>query len=222
MGQKIWLGSIYADNGKGKMSTFCHCYDHSLNLAASDAVKKCKVMSDVLDTTFKVSKLIKYSPKNAMFDKLKRELAPDCPGFRVLCLTCLTVRGDSLKSVIDNYAVLQEEFNMCLESRLEPDIKSRIIGVKHQMSTFEFFFGVVIGERILKHTDNLSKTLQHKDISAIEGQGVASLSKRTLEGMRDEETFELFWIMVQQLVSEHDIGEPRLLGKEKRRESATS
>ena len=219
MGQKIWLekkGSIYTDDGKGKTSTFCHCYGHSLNLAASDAVKKCKVMSDALDTTFEISKLIKYSPKrNAMFDKLKRELAPDCPGFRVLCPTRWTVRGDSLKSVIDNYAVLQEEFNFCLESRLEPDIKSRIIGIKHQMSTFEFFFGIVIGERILKHTDNLSKTLQHKDISAIEGQEVASLSVRTLEGMRDEKTFELFWIMVRQLVSEHDIGEPKLPRKRK-------
>ena len=39
------------------------------------------------------------------------------------------------------------------------------------------------------YTDNLSKTLQHKDISAIKGQEVASLSVRTLEGMRDEETF---------------------------------
>ena len=60
------------------------------------------------------------------------------------------------------------------------------------MSSFEFFFGVVIGERILKHTDNLSKTLQHKDIFAIEDQEVASLSVRTLEGMIDEKTFELF------------------------------
>ena len=59
--------------------------------------------------------------------------------------------GDSLKSVLDNYAVLQEEFDLCLETCLEPDIKSRIIGVKHHMSTSEYFFGVVIGENILKH-----------------------------------------------------------------------
>ena len=77
-----------------------------------------------------------------VFDKLKRDLAPECPGFRVLCPTCWTVRGNSLISVIDNYAVLQEEFNICLESYLEPDIKSRIIGIKHQFHTFEFFFGV--------------------------------------------------------------------------------
>ena len=58
---------------KEKQVLFCHCYGHSLNLAASDAVKKCKIMTDALDTTFEISKLIKYSPKrNATFDKLKR------------------------------------------------------------------------------------------------------------------------------------------------------
>ena len=82
--------------------------------------------------------------------------------------------------------------------------------MKHQMSTFEFFFGVIVGERILKHTDNLSKTLQHKDLSATEVQEVADLSVRTLERMRGEQTFELFWTMVQQLASKFDVGEPVL------------
>ena len=190
--QRIWLvkrRGVQTDNGKRKTSTFCHFYGHSLNLAASDAVKKCNIMADALNTTFEISKLIKFSPKrNAMFDKLKRDLAFDCPKFRVLCPTRWTVRSNSLKSVIDNYGVLQEESNLCLESRHEPNIKSRIIGVKHQMSTFEFLIGVVIGERILKHTDNLSKTFQHKDISATENEEVADLSVQTLQHMRDEET----------------------------------
>ena len=33
---------------KEKRALFCHCYGHSLNLAASDADKKCKVMADAL------------------------------------------------------------------------------------------------------------------------------------------------------------------------------
>ena len=37
---------------KEKRALFCHCYGHSFNLAASDAVKKCKIMVDTLDTTF--------------------------------------------------------------------------------------------------------------------------------------------------------------------------
>ena len=56
----------------------------------------------------------------------------------------------SHKSVIENYAILQEEFALDAESYLEPDIKLRIIGVKHQISTFEFLIGIVMGEVILK------------------------------------------------------------------------
>ena len=86
---------------------FTHCYGHALNLAASDSVKKCKVVKDAMDVTFEISKLIKYSPKrDAMFLKLKSELSPDSPGFRVLCPTRWTVRADSLHSVLDNYTAL--------------------------------------------------------------------------------------------------------------------
>ena len=49
---------------------------------------------------------------------------------------------------------------------------ARINGVVSQMSKFSFLFGV-LGEMILRHTDNLSKTLQHKDFSASEGQEIA-------------------------------------------------
>ena len=37
------------------------------------------------------------------------------------------------------------------------------------MEKFEFLFGVVLGARILKHTDNLSKTLQSPSLTAAEG-----------------------------------------------------
>ena len=40
------------------------------------------------------------------------------------------------------------------------------------MSTFEYLFGVMLGELILKHSDNLSKTLQDPSLSASEGQEI--------------------------------------------------
>ena len=43
-----------------------------------------------------------------MFEIFKSKLAPDMPGFRVLCPTRWTVRANSLQSVLDNYSVLQE------------------------------------------------------------------------------------------------------------------
>ena len=86
-----------------------------------------------------------------MFEKLKAELAPETPGFRVLCPTRWTVRAASLQSVIDNW---DESF----ETNLESEVKSRVIEVKHQMGTFDYYFGVSLGAQILRISDNLSKT----------------------------------------------------------------
>ena len=86
-------------------AVYTHCYGHSLNLAAADSIKNSKIMKDALDVTYEVSKLIKFSPKSdVMFEKLKDNIIPDTPGFRVLCPTRWTVRASSLKSVLDNYS----------------------------------------------------------------------------------------------------------------------
>ena len=148
-------------------------------------------MSNALDTTFEISKLLKFSPKHEhIFEDIKRELAPDSPGFRVLCPTRWTIRGESLHSVIANYCVLQKLWDACLETRLQPDIRSRIIGVQEQMKTFEYVLVWFWGERILKHADNLSKTLQHKNISATEAQSITSLTVKTLQLMRNDNSYE--------------------------------
>lgn len=120
------------------------------------------------------------------------------------------MRGESLLSILNNYSVVQVEWEECLESRLQPEIRARIIGVKTQMQKFDYVFGVVLGERIPKHTDNLSKTLQHKHLSAAEGQAAAELTVKTLKTIRTEESFDLFWEFVPLTASKHDVEDPML------------
>jgi hypothetical protein len=76
------------------------------------------------------------------------------------------------------------------------------------MQKFSFTFGVLLGERILKHTDNLSKTLQCRDLSAAEAQAVAELTVKTLQMMRNDEAFCLFWELVKLTASKFDVGDP--------------
>ena len=84
-------------------------YGHSLQLVVGDILKEIKTMSDALNTANEISKQLKYSPKrDSLFEKLKKELAPDMPGFWVLCPTRWTVRVSSLQSVKDNWEPLQE------------------------------------------------------------------------------------------------------------------
>ena len=69
-------------------AVFLHCYGHALNLAVGDSVRNSKLLKDALEITFEVSKLVKYSPKrDVMFEKSKDKLAPNTPGFCVLCPT---------------------------------------------------------------------------------------------------------------------------------------
>jgi len=153
-----------------------------LNLAAGDTIKTCDVMKNTLDTVHEVCKLVKSSPKrDALLQQIKQEVQADIPGIRVLCPTRWTVRADLVKSILDNYSYLLELWDEAYEVTKETETRVRIKGVATQMTTFEFYFGASLAHLLLCHTDNLSRTLQHKDISAAVGQWVAKIVVTTLQ-----------------------------------------
>ena len=159
-----------------KRALYIHCYGHALNLACNDAMKQSKVLKDSLAVAYEITKLIKFSPKReGIFEKLKEELIPGTPGIRVLCSTRWTVRAKSLHSIFRNYTVLEDTFEESKDCASNTEIKSGIIGAIAQMKMFDFPFGIMLGELILNHCDNLSATLQNPTLSASEGQ-VAQLT----------------------------------------------
>ena len=89
-------------------------------------------------------------------------------------------------------------------------MRSQVIGVRAQMKSFDYFFGICIGERILKHADNLSQTLQSSTVSAAEGQRVAELTVTTLAKIRNDEQYHLFWELVKKKASTLHVSEPAL------------
>ena len=95
-----------------------------------------------------------------------------------------------------NYINLNVLWEECLETNLQPDVKGRIIGVQTQMQQLSLLFGLKLCERILNITDNLSKTLQKKSLSAAEAQHVTKLTVTTLKKMRTENDFNLFFKLV--------------------------
>ena len=75
------------------------------------------------------------------------------------------------------------------------------------MHTFDFLFGVSLGNLLLRHTDNLSKSLQKKSLSAAEGQRLAGL---TLDVLCDGDNFDSFYARVLQYQVHLEVGEPTL------------
>ena len=134
-------------------------------------MKANNLLRDALDTTYEITKLVKLSPKrDSIFKKIRNELAIDQPGLRVLCPTRWTVRADALASILFNYEALFELWDEAMAVATDSETKVRLIGVATQMKSFDFFFGCTLGEKILRHTDNLSKSLQTVNISAADGQ----------------------------------------------------
>ena len=202
---------------KEKRALYIHCFAHALNLAVGTTMKQSKVCSEALEVSFEVSKLIKFSPKrNAALDNIKAEDPEDDSisdtGIRTFCPTRWTVRGESIASILENYIVLKKLWDECLSSAkyLTPDVKGRLIGVKFQMSQYRLLFGMHLCERILKITDNLSKTLQNKSLSAAEGNAVARLTISTLKGMRNDKMFKLFLANVECMRQRTETNEPSL------------
>ncbi len=185
---------------------------HALNLAASDTIKQSKIMKDALDTTHEVTKLINYSPRReAIFKDIKEAIPGESnPGIRVLCPTRWTVKATAFVSIMSNFETLQLTWKKAVSIVRDTETKARIHGVSVMMSTFNYLFGNMLGEMLLKHADNLSSTLQLKVFSAAEGQTVAKMTVETIKLLRNDESFDLFWLKVNQRANNLGIEGPQL------------
>ena len=149
---------------------FTHCYGHAFNLAIQDTLKGIKVMEDTLNTVHEITELIKKSPKRqTIFQKFKDDVAAGSPGIRILCPTRWTVRAEALASMADNYNALMQTWDAAKDATRDTEMKARIGGVAAQMESFDFFFEVELGRKLLNMVDNLSRSLQSTRLSACEG-----------------------------------------------------
>ena len=142
---------ILSENPKAFLT---HCVGHALNLAAGE-----------------ISNLIKKSPKrDAMLQKIRKDISLEYPGFIVLCPTKWTIKAESMKNILDNWVALQQVCDESLNEILDAEIKGRIIGVKSQTSNFNYFYGITILQSVLRHSDNLSKTFQKPSLTSCQGK----------------------------------------------------
>ena len=174
-------------------------------------------MSDVMDHALEICKLLKYSPRrDAIFHKLKEEISPQVPGLRNLCPTRWTVRAASLESIRLNYETLEATWEEALAVVRESEVKARINGVATIMKTFGFLFGLILAERILKHTDNLSKTMQTSSMSAVEARSISQTCITVFNKIRTDLSFDQFWAFVEITRQSLHVSEPTLPRQRKR------
>lgn len=98
----------------------------------------------------------------------------------------------------------------------DTEMKCRIQGVASIMHSFDFFYGLMLGQLLLQHSDNFSMALQSQSMSALDGQTIAHMTICTIESMRSDESFKLFWKKVSDLAGSLDVSNPTLPRQRKR------
>ena len=183
-----------------RRDVYMHCFGHALNLAVADTLKQSRVCREALETAYEITKLTKYSPKRiAAFNRIKAEISDE----------------DAITSILENYSVLSQLWEECLEARMKPDLKRRVIEVKTQLGSHQLLFGLKLSEKILRVTDNLSRTLQKTSLSAAEGRTLAKMTLETLMSMRTDKAFVLFLETVKRDCDRLDTDQPTLARKRK-------
>ena len=147
--------------------------------------------------------LIKFSPKreNILEDIISNidadKNVDEAPGVSKFSMTRWTVRENCFNRIYLNYQALQDTWSECLdEGGLNSELRGRMIGVKAQMNTFIFFFGIQLANRLFSHTDNLSRTLQSKRICDTDGHRIANQTVSILKGLRGDYAVQGFWATV--------------------------
>ena len=180
-------------------------------------------MQNTFETFLAISKLVKKSPKResqlitihtkGLFTENDEQNKTKT--IRVFSDTRWTVRCGALVSIIQHYEELKELWKWCLKEYKDTETKARIVGVQTQMNKFNYFFGVKLAILLLRHSDDLSKTLQSPKLFASQAQSIAQKTVITLEKLRNDDYFLLFWKEVLTELRQLDINESALGRKRK-------
>lgn len=115
-----------------------------------------------------------------------------------------------MNGIIQNYDELQELWDWSVENTSDTEMKARIRGISTHTKEFSYCFGLQLAATLLRNSDNLSKTLQATQLSAVEAQSIASATVRTLQSIRTDEHFDLFYTKVKKFAEVHGVSDPSL------------
>jgi len=152
--------------GIEKKAHYIHCTAYCLNLCPQDRGKNCAVIRDALIVASELATIIHGSPKClAQFKCLQEEFSKRLPGLKPLCPTRWTVHTGAVHAVISNYSIIFLELEK-IGTETNSEGSRKAIGIVAVMEKFATYFGLKLCYLIFAAMEQLSKTLQYKDISA--------------------------------------------------------
>jgi hypothetical protein len=186
-----------------------HCFAHSLNLYLQDAGRNLACIRDALETVREITNLIRHSPERLHLFSSKFSQAGDSNStvnLKPLSATRWTARTAAIDAILKHYKVLLEEIHAT--TRDEYGLKAG--GLLQALEKFSTLFGLRLSHRLFSAAEQLSLTLQKKEIALQDAITAVEAAKSFFKRIRSDEEFDHFYDDTVSSALEHKINQPEL------------
>uniref|UniRef100_A0A1X7TXD7 Uncharacterized protein n=1 Tax=Amphimedon queenslandica TaxID=400682 RepID=A0A1X7TXD7_AMPQE len=213
-----WVNDKYEGIRSGVATRFCsevpaalsvHCFAHNLHLCLQNASKKLVYIRDSLITVREISNLIRYSPKRLHLFSNKLDNSYEGVTLKPLCPTRWTARTAALEAVLKDYEVLTETQEEIHESTHD-EYGMKAGGLLQSLEKFSTYFGIKLCHLLFNAAEQVSSTLQRKDITLSEALTAVESAKSYYQRIRLDDTFMKFYCSILTEAQSYNIKSPEL------------
>ncbi|KAL4118930.1 hypothetical protein QTP88_011808 [Uroleucon formosanum] len=199
---------------------YVHCYAHCLNLVLIDSIcensstPNNRLIFNFLGTIQFIYNFIEGSPmRHAILQKVALEAGSHLKSLKSCSITHWACRSEAVSAVKNNYSILIVAIDEICKNCTVPCMKTKGIGLFHQLQSFEFLLGLHLMEPILKMILKVSSGLQSQKLDLLTAINSIQALKSSLIFMRNDIFFKNIFEEVTAKCIDLDISIPAVKRK---------
>ncbi|KAL4097737.1 hypothetical protein QTP88_022459 [Uroleucon formosanum] len=199
---------------------YIHCYAHCLNLALVDSVcdksknsKRNKLVFNFFGTIQFTYNFIESSAmRHAILEKISKDVGIKLLTLKSCSITRWACRAEAVKSVLNNYEVLLLAIEKICESSSVPEMCAKGMGLKYQLKSFDFIFGLYLLNPILNIILKTSYLLQSPNMDLVLAvNSVQSLVQNLMAMRNSDEEFRNIYQQSVELCHKNGVQVPEFI-----------
>jgi len=201
---------------------YIHCYAHCLNLALVDSVcdksknsKRNKLVFNFFGTIQFTYNFIESSAmRHAILEKISKDVGIKLLTLKSCSITRWACRAEAVKSVLNNYEVLLLAIEEICESSSVPEMCAKGMGLKYQLKSFDFIFGLYLLNPILNIILKTSSLLQSPNMDLVLAvNSVQSLVQNLMAMRNSDEEFRNIYQQSVELCHKNGVQVPEVINR---------
>ena len=187
---------------------YTHCYTHCTNLILVEATSSNQYSRNFFGVLQNLYTFLEASPhRHAKLEAVIIQVTskPCIKSMKKLSDTRWACRIDAILAVYENYSAILTALDEIQDNSSNGRVSSEACGLRHQMLKFDFLICIVVLKDLLCKCQTISNYLQKEDIDIVSALQVVDSTVKTLQSMRNEKAFKIFYDEASRLAEEMDI-----------------